>query len=176
MFQYRDELLAAIRDNQVLVIVGETGSGKTTQVPQYLHEIGYTKFGKIGVTQPRRVAAMREHFLALICILTFESMMLFCSFTNFLTSSRLTLLLAETEGGGVKPMPSGGWLNTLDKTLLVLPVSSMSSARSITISDNVLVDPSVVCHELRYQLRDSRARHDTETCCKRIYVIKDVHF
>lgn len=58
MYTYRDNLLAAIRDHQVLIIVAETGSGKTTQVPQYLHEIGYTKFGKIGVTQPRRVAAM----------------------------------------------------------------------------------------------------------------------
>lgn len=50
MYTYRDELLAAIRDHQVLIIVAETGSGKTTQIPQYLHEIGYTKFGKIGVT------------------------------------------------------------------------------------------------------------------------------
>jgi pre-mRNA-splicing factor ATP-dependent RNA helicase DHX16 len=58
IFKYRDELLQAIRDYQVLVIVGETGSGKTTQIPQYLHEIGYSKYGKIGVTQPRRVAAM----------------------------------------------------------------------------------------------------------------------
>ena len=58
IFTYREELLAAIRDYQVLVIVGETGSGKTTQIPQYLHEIGYTKFGKVGCTQPRRVAAM----------------------------------------------------------------------------------------------------------------------
>jgi len=58
MFPFRDDLLAAVRDNQVLVIVAETGSGKTTQIPQYLHEIGYTKFGKIGITQPRRVAAM----------------------------------------------------------------------------------------------------------------------
>lgn len=47
-----------IRDNQVVIIVGETGSGKTTQLTQYLHEDGYTKFGKIGCTQPRRVAAM----------------------------------------------------------------------------------------------------------------------
>jgi len=50
MFQKREEVLKAIRDNQVLIIVAETGSGKTTQIPQYLHEIGYTKFGKIGIT------------------------------------------------------------------------------------------------------------------------------
>ncbi|GAM27916.1 hypothetical protein SAMD00019534_110920, partial [Acytostelium subglobosum LB1] len=58
MFPYRQQLLDAVRDHQILIIVGETGSGKTTQIPQYLHEEGYTKRGKIGCTQPRRVAAM----------------------------------------------------------------------------------------------------------------------
>lgn len=58
IYPYRDELLKAVDDHQVLVIVGETGSGKTTQIPQYLHEAGYTQRGKIGCTQPRRVAAM----------------------------------------------------------------------------------------------------------------------
>ena len=38
--------------------MGETGSGKTTQLTQYLHEDGLTEFGRIGCTQPRRVAAM----------------------------------------------------------------------------------------------------------------------
>ncbi|KAI3727553.1 hypothetical protein L6452_16169 [Arctium lappa] len=58
VYPYRESLLQAIEDHQVLVIVGETGSGKTTQIPQYLHEAGYTKRGMIGCTQPRRVAAM----------------------------------------------------------------------------------------------------------------------
>eukprot|EP00252_Welwitschia_mirabilis_P004082 TRINITY_DN14270_c0_g2_i1.p1 TRINITY_DN14270_c0_g2~~TRINITY_DN14270_c0_g2_i1.p1 ORF type:complete len:1044 (-),score=237.61 TRINITY_DN14270_c0_g2_i1:18-3149(-) len=58
IYAYREELIQAVNDHQILVIVGETGSGKTTQIPQYLHEAGYTKRGKIGCTQPRRVAAM----------------------------------------------------------------------------------------------------------------------
>ncbi|KAH3665833.1 hypothetical protein OGAPHI_004021 [Ogataea philodendri] len=59
VYQYRDELIKAVQEHQVLIVVGETGSGKTTQLPQYLHEAGFTKDGKkIGCTQPRRVAAM----------------------------------------------------------------------------------------------------------------------
>ncbi|KAJ2081967.1 hypothetical protein H4R24_001946 [Coemansia sp. RSA 988] len=57
-FTCRDELIRVIGDNQVTVVVGETGSGKTTQLAQYLHEAGYTQHGMIGCTQPRRVAAM----------------------------------------------------------------------------------------------------------------------
>ena len=53
------KFLEAVKEHQVIVIVGETGSGKTTQLPQYLYEDGWTKEGKkIGCTQPRRVAAM----------------------------------------------------------------------------------------------------------------------
>lgn len=58
IYKYREEILKLVRDNQTVVLVGETGSGKTTQLPQYLQELGYTKLGKIGITQPRRVAAM----------------------------------------------------------------------------------------------------------------------
>merc|ERR1719376_2056498 len=63
VFPFRQGLLDAIEEHQVLIIEGETGSGKTTQIPQYLYEAGYTKGEdgeprKIGCTQPRRVAAM----------------------------------------------------------------------------------------------------------------------
>ncbi|KAI3944566.1 hypothetical protein MKW98_021024 [Papaver atlanticum] len=58
IYSQRDELMQVIRENQVVVIVGETGSGKTTQLTQYLYEDGYTRNGIVGCTQPRRVAAM----------------------------------------------------------------------------------------------------------------------
>ncbi|CAI5509132.1 unnamed protein product [Closterium sp. Naga37s-1] len=58
IYSVRDELLQVIRENQIVVVVGETGSGKTTQMTQYLHEDGYTTYGMVGCTQPRRVAAM----------------------------------------------------------------------------------------------------------------------
>jgi pre-mRNA-splicing factor ATP-dependent RNA helicase DHX16 len=85
IYRFRDDLLTAIRDHQVLIIEGETGSGKTTQLTQYLYEEGYCeadieegeeeeeddneidlpgvkkktkKKMMIGCTQPRRVAAM----------------------------------------------------------------------------------------------------------------------
>jgi len=54
----RKELLTTIRENKIVVIVGETGSGKTTQITQYLYEAGYGDYGEIGCTQPRRVAAV----------------------------------------------------------------------------------------------------------------------
>src|SRR4051812_44795842 len=53
----KDELLAAIRDNQVVVVAGETGSGKTTQLPKICLELGRGVRGGIAHTQPRRLAA-----------------------------------------------------------------------------------------------------------------------
>ena len=59
VYAMRDDLLQAIEAHQVLVVVGETGSGKTTQLPQFLVDAGYTRDGRmIACTQPRRVAAM----------------------------------------------------------------------------------------------------------------------
>src|SRR2546423_15534465 len=55
--QAREELLAAIRDNQVVIVAGETGSGKTTQLPKMCLELGRGIRGTIGHTQPRRIAA-----------------------------------------------------------------------------------------------------------------------
>ncbi|MHB1819565.1 MAG: ATP-dependent RNA helicase HrpA [Streptosporangiaceae bacterium] len=55
--QRRDDIARAIRDHQVVVIAGETGSGKTTQIPKICLELGRGITGQIGHTQPRRIAA-----------------------------------------------------------------------------------------------------------------------
>ncbi|KAJ1609702.1 Prp16p pre-mRNA splicing factor [Cryptosporidium canis] len=58
VYRVRDSLMKLIGEHMVVVVVGETGSGKTTQLTQYLHEFGYSRRGIIGCTQPRRVAAV----------------------------------------------------------------------------------------------------------------------
>lgn len=55
--QKKDEILEAIRDHQVVIVAGETGSGKTTQIPKICMELGRGVRGMIGHTQPRRIAA-----------------------------------------------------------------------------------------------------------------------
>ncbi|KAI7748719.1 hypothetical protein M8C21_022259 [Ambrosia artemisiifolia] len=58
ILQFEDKILETVNHNPVIVIIGETGSGKSTQLSQILHRSGYTKAGAIAVTQPRRVAAV----------------------------------------------------------------------------------------------------------------------
>lgn len=51
-------IIEQIRGSDTLIFLGETGSGKTTQIPQYVHESGLTRTGMVAVTQPRRIAAI----------------------------------------------------------------------------------------------------------------------
>ncbi|KAG5390522.1 hypothetical protein IGI04_032063 [Brassica rapa subsp. trilocularis] len=54
-----ERLIEAVQKNDILIIVGETGSGKTTQLPQFLFNAGFCREGKmVGITQPRRIAAL----------------------------------------------------------------------------------------------------------------------
>ncbi|XP_065208806.1 ATP-dependent RNA helicase DHX8-like [Planococcus citri] len=57
IYKKKDELIEALTKHQILIIIGETGSGKTTQIPQYIVEAGLTVTGKVGCTQLRRMAA-----------------------------------------------------------------------------------------------------------------------
>jgi HrpA-like RNA helicase len=58
VYKHKELILSALADNQVVVVESPTGSGKTTQMPVILHDAGYGKNGIIGVTQPRRIAAV----------------------------------------------------------------------------------------------------------------------
>lgn len=59
MWQAKDDFINIINEHQTTILVGETGSGKTTQIVQFIAEAGYTRSGKmVACTQPRRVAAM----------------------------------------------------------------------------------------------------------------------
>ncbi|XP_059186673.1 probable ATP-dependent RNA helicase DHX40 isoform X1 [Centropristis striata] len=58
IYQHKANLVQTVKESTFLVVTGETGSGKTTQLPKYLHQAGFCKDGKIGITQPRRVAAI----------------------------------------------------------------------------------------------------------------------
>ncbi|KAI4502443.1 hypothetical protein M0802_002355 [Mischocyttarus mexicanus] len=59
IYPFRNDLIKAIKEHQILIIEGETGSGKTTQIPQYLYNAGFAENDKvIGCSEPRRVAAM----------------------------------------------------------------------------------------------------------------------
>lgn len=58
ILQFEEKIVETVEKNPVVVIIGETGSGKSTQLSQILHRRGYTKSGVIAVTQPRRVAAV----------------------------------------------------------------------------------------------------------------------
>jgi RNA helicase HrpA len=58
VYREKDRILAALAEHPVVVVESPTGSGKTTQLPLILHEAGYTRQGIVGVTQPRRIAAV----------------------------------------------------------------------------------------------------------------------
>lgn len=58
VYRQKDRILEALTMHQVIVVESPTGSGKTTQIPVILHEAGYSSGGMIGVTQPRRIAAL----------------------------------------------------------------------------------------------------------------------
>ena len=58
MYARRDDILTTIGNNQVSILLGETGSGKSTQLVQYLYQAGYAQKGIIACTQPRKIAAI----------------------------------------------------------------------------------------------------------------------
>ncbi|MEI7732237.1 MAG: ATP-dependent RNA helicase HrpA [Verrucomicrobiota bacterium] len=102
----REDIVAAIRANQVLVIAGETGSGKTTQIPKMCLEAGLGIRARIGCTQPRRVAALSvsrrlaeelnmDYGREVGCKIRFSDQTSPQTYIKFMTDG---ILLAETQG------------------------------------------------------------------------------
>ena len=58
VYRHRQDILDALESNQTIIVESPTGSGKTTQIPLILREAGYDREGIIGITQPRRIAAL----------------------------------------------------------------------------------------------------------------------
>lgn len=58
VYRHREEILRALENSQTIIVESPTGSGKTTQIPLILREAGYDRNGIIGITQPRRIAAL----------------------------------------------------------------------------------------------------------------------
>ena len=58
VYRHRDEILKGLEANRTIIVESPTGSGKTTQIPLILKEAGYDRKGIIGITQPRRIAAV----------------------------------------------------------------------------------------------------------------------
>src|SRR6202050_5176877 len=96
--QRKDDIARAIRDHQVVIVAGETGSGKTTQIPKICLELGRGINGQIGHTQPRRIAArsVAERIAAELGVELGSSIGYKVRFTD--TSSDNTLVKIMTDG------------------------------------------------------------------------------
>lgn len=94
----RDDIAAALRDHQVVVVAGETGSGKTTQLPKIALDLGRGRAGQIGHTQPRRIAArsVAERIAEELGTPLGEAVGYQVRFTD--TSSERTLVKVMTDG------------------------------------------------------------------------------
>ncbi|GAB1821773.1 ATP-dependent RNA helicase HrpA [Herbidospora sp. RD11066] len=116
--QRRDDLLEAVRDHQVVIVAGETGSGKTTQLPKICLELGRGVQGQIGHTQPRRLAArtVAERIAEELNIELGEAVGYKVRFTD--KSSDHTLVKLMTDGILLAEMQTDRFLSQYD-TLII---------------------------------------------------------
>ncbi len=117
-YERRDELKQAIRDNQVVIVCGETGSGKTTQLPQICIDLGLADRGKIGHTQPRRLAAraVTSRIAEELHSLPGEAVGYKVRFTD--TSNKDSYVKLMTDGILLAEIQNDRWLNEY-QTLII---------------------------------------------------------
>uniref|UniRef100_A0A5S6QPU4 RNA helicase n=1 Tax=Trichuris muris TaxID=70415 RepID=A0A5S6QPU4_TRIMR len=109
-------IVEAIRESQVVIVCGETGSGKSTQVPQFLYEAGFSTTGKmIGITEPRRVAAIN------LSRRVAEEM----SLSTDLVSYQIRFEGNVTENTKIKFMTDGVLLKEIQKDFLLSSYSAI---------------------------------------------------
>ena len=111
VYSQRQRILDSLEKNQVVIVESPTGSGKTTQLPIILHEAGYAEKGVIGITQPRRIAA--------VSVCKFIAGQLDCKVGGYVgykmrfedETSHETKLKILTDGTLLQEMKSDRWLS-----------------------------------------------------------------
>ncbi|RNL83525.1 ATP-dependent RNA helicase HrpA [Halostreptopolyspora alba] len=118
VIQRKDDIAEAVRDNQVVIVAGETGSGKTTQLPKICMELGRGVLGRIGHTQPRRLAArtVAERIAEELSAPLGETVGYKVRFTD--QSSDDTLVKLMTDGTLLAEIETDPWLRGYD-TLII---------------------------------------------------------
>jgi len=111
VYKNQEKILSMLKNNQTLVVESPTGSGKTTQLPVILYEAGYAQNGIIGVTQPRRIAAVSvSEFIARQCSTVIPGLigykMRFADMTNHETKIKIM-----TDGILLQEMKLDPWLS-----------------------------------------------------------------
>lgn len=111
VYRQKQRILDMLADNRVVVVESPTGSGKTTQLPVILHEAGFTSGGIIGVTQPRRIAALSvSEFIAAQLGVTMPDLVGYKMRFEDLTNSK-TLIKIMTDGILLQEMKLDPWLS-----------------------------------------------------------------
>ncbi len=111
VYRQKQRILDMVADNRVVVVESPTGSGKTTQLPVILHEAGYTSGGIIGVTQPRRIAALSvSEFIAAQLDVTMPDLVGYKMRFEDLTNTK-TLIKIMTDGILLQEMKLDPWLS-----------------------------------------------------------------
>lgn len=157
----KDDIIGAIKDHQVVIVSGETGSGKTTQIPKFCLAAGRGIDGKIGCTQPRRIAAttvsrriaqeMGENLGESVGYkIRFQDKTGHRSFIKIMTDG---ILLAETQGDP--------WLNAYD-TIIV----DEAHERSLNIDFVLGILKTLVAKRKNLKLIITSATIDTEKFSK----------